>query len=178
MAFMCKREIPPLGRLLPPALGVLFMLLLGVLPVAAQTDITGVWTLNVPTGDGNTIKMFLDLKQSADQVSGAAWYDFNKRPIREGSFGDGKLHLSFVVWADDPPALGAADGTIQGDKLRLTIHLPGDVVGTGLAERSTAEALALPPRLPIPELHDVPDNGLARTPPMGWNSWNKFAAED
>jgi alpha-galactosidase len=23
-------------------------------------------------------------------------------------------------------------------------------------------------------LHDVPDNGLVRTPPMGWNSWNKF----
>jgi alpha-galactosidase len=23
-------------------------------------------------------------------------------------------------------------------------------------------------------LHDVPDNGLARTPPMGWNSWNHF----
>ena len=21
------------------------------------------------------------------------------------------------------------------------------------------------------------DNGLARTPPMGWNSWNKFACE-
>src|ERR1019366_3290655 len=24
-------------------------------------------------------------------------------------------------------------------------------------------------------LYDVADNGLARTPPMGWNSWNKFA---
>ena len=35
--------------------------------------------------------------------------------------------------------------------------------------------MALPPRLPLPALHDVPDNGLARTPPMGWNSWNKFA---
>ena len=22
-----------------------------------------------------------------------------------------------------------------------------------------------------------PDNGLARTPPMGWNSWNKFACD-
>ena len=175
MTFMCKREIGPLGRLLTPALRVFFVLLLGVLPVAAQTDLSGVWTLNVPTGDGNNIKMFLDLKQSADQVSGAVWYDINKRPIREGSFGDGKLHLSFVLWADDPPALGTADGTVQGDKLRLTIHLSGDVVGTGLAERTTAEALALPPKLPLPELHDVPDNGLARTPPMGWNSWNKFA---
>jgi hypothetical protein len=30
---------------------------------------------------------------------------------------------------------------------------------------------------PIPELHEVPDNGLARTPLMGWNSWNKFAGK-
>src|SRR5260370_695183 len=25
------------------------------------------------------------------------------------------------------------------------------------------------------EFDKVPDNGLAKTPPMGWNSWNKFA---
>ena len=27
----------------------------------------------------------------------------------------------------------------------------------------------------LPELHDVPANNLAPTPPMGWNGWNKFA---
>jgi len=26
----------------------------------------------------------------------------------------------------------------------------------------------------LPDLRDLPDNGLVRTPPMGWNSWNKF----
>src|SRR6185436_15543972 len=25
-----------------------------------------------------------------------------------------------------------------------------------------------------PELRELPPNGLARTRPMGWNSWNKF----
>jgi alpha-galactosidase len=34
-----------------------------------------------------------------------------------------------------------------------------------------------PPRLPLPELQDVPDNGLVRTPPMGWNSWNHFRTQ-
>jgi alpha-galactosidase len=71
--------------------------------------------------------------------------------------------------------MGIADGTLQGETLRIRVHLSDDVVGTGVASRTTPEALALPARLPIPELHDVPDNGLARTPPMGWNSWNKFA---
>ncbi|HMH69473.1 MAG TPA: glycoside hydrolase family 27 protein, partial [Pinirhizobacter sp.] len=29
--------------------------------------------------------------------------------------------------------------------------------------------------LPVPPPRNLPDNGLARTPPMGWNSWNHFA---
>jgi alpha-galactosidase len=150
-------------------------LLLGAVPVSAQTDLTGVWAMNLPTGDGNIIRTYLDLKQSGDQVTGAVWYDYGKRPIKEGSFRDGKLHLTFILWDDDPPPMGTANGTLQGELLRIRVHLSGDVVGTAVAERTTSEALAPPARLPIPELHDVPDNGLARTPPMGWNSWNKFA---
>ena len=30
------------------------------------------------------------------------------------------------------------------------------------------------PRISLPTLHPIPANGLAKTPPMGWNSWNKF----
>lgn len=30
------------------------------------------------------------------------------------------------------------------------------------------------PKLELPALKDLPSNGLAKTPPMGWNSWNKF----
>src|ERR1039458_8712762 len=31
-----------------------------------------------------------------------------------------------------------------------------------------------PPKITVLPAKDVPDNGLAKTPPMGWNSWNKF----
>lgn len=31
--------------------------------------------------------------------------------------------------------------------------------------------------LTLPPLRKVPWNGLAQTPPMGWNSWNRFATE-
>ena len=47
----------------------------------------------------------------------------------------------------------------------------------GVAERTTREATLPPARLPLPALRDLPDNGLVRTPPMGWNSWNKFAGK-
>jgi len=45
-----------------------------------------------------------------------------------------------------------------------------------VAVRAPAGEGAIPARNPLPALHKVPDNGLARTPPMGWNSWNKFAS--
>ena len=44
-----------------------------------------------------------------------------------------------------------------------------------VAEKVTKEATMPPAPLPLPALKDLPDNGLAKTPPMGWNSWNKFA---
>jgi alpha-galactosidase len=30
------------------------------------------------------------------------------------------------------------------------------------------------PKVELPQLKDLSWNGLAKTPPMGWNSWNKF----
>ena len=44
-----------------------------------------------------------------------------------------------------------------------------------LAQNSQTPQNTTPPRRPPPALHKVADNGLVRTPPMGWNSWNKFA---
>jgi alpha-galactosidase len=35
----------------------------------------------------------------------------------------------------------------------------------------------MPARLPLPTLHKVSDNGLVKTPPMGWNSWNHFKSK-
>ncbi len=34
---------------------------------------------------------------------------------------------------------------------------------------------AMPGHKPLPPFKPIPPNGLALTPPMGWNSWNKFA---
>jgi alpha-galactosidase len=34
-----------------------------------------------------------------------------------------------------------------------------------------------PTHKPLPPVTPLPPNGLAKTPPMGWNSWNKFRAQ-
>src|SRR2546430_8215157 len=44
-----------------------------------------------------------------------------------------------------------------------------------VAHRAPLGEGAYPARLHLPAIHKVADNGLAKTPPMGWNSWNKFA---
>ena len=41
--------------------------------------------------------------------------------------------------------------------------------------RAEAAARAFRPAPPLPALGTLPDDGLARTPPMGWSSWNRFA---
>ncbi len=149
-------------------------LLLAAIPAAAQTNLTGVWESDLSMGDGNILRAYLDLQQSGDRITGAFWYDILRRPILKGSIANGKLHLEFLLWQGTPPPMGFCNAVVDGDKLRLKVDLLEDVHLTGVATRTTPQALELPAPLPLPELHDVPDNGLARTPPMGWSSWNHF----
>lgn len=66
--------------------------------------------------------------------------------------------------------------TLQGDTLRIV----GDIWSTHvdvLATRGTpadAVRLAFPPES-LPAWQPLAADGLAKTPPMGWSSWNRFA---
>lgn len=147
-----------------------------ILSVQAQSDITGFWSLHTPRTDGTYSESFLDLKQEGEQVTGKLIQGARRQPaISEGSFKDGKLH--FVVNVGNPPNQRQVvyDGVMDGAKINLTSKFPGRDPVTGVMERSKPEAAQPPAKLPLPELHEVRDNGLVRTPPMGWNSWNKFA---
>ena len=51
----------------------------------------------------------------------------------------------------------------------------GGAPGVLLAKRvSTENPLPMPEKVDLGPLQEVKYNGLAKTPPMGWNSWNKF----
>jgi alpha-galactosidase len=154
-------------------------LLLATVLTGAQTDLTGFWVFRVPTGDGNFRESFFDLKQNGEKITGKAIQGSRETPFSEGSFAGGKLHFVISFTSGNPPQTRQVtyEGTLQGDKIALTSQAPGRDPIKGTLERSRPEAALPPPRLPLPDLHDVPDNGLARTPPMGWNSWNKFAGK-
>src|SRR2546429_672364 len=68
------------------------------------------------------------------------------------------------------------EGKVDGEELHLAgQRRPDAPVVEMTAHRVPAGEGAYPERRPLPALHKVADNALARTPPMGWNSWNKFA---
>jgi len=143
----------------------------------AQTDLTGFWVFRVPTGDGNFRETFLDLKQNGDQITGKALAGSREIPISAGTVKDGKVHFETTFGTGDRARTVVYDGTFQNDKFDLISQFPGRDPSKGTAERTKPEAALPPAKLPLPPLHDVPDNALVRTPPMGWNSWNKFAGK-
>jgi alpha-galactosidase len=60
-----------------------------------------------------------------------------------------------------------------------TVALASDgrsIQSSGEQEKETSPAPAIQSKITLPPPAIVPSNGLATTPPMGWNSWNKFAS--
>lgn len=162
--------------------GILGCILLAgcVQGVAAQQGLNGYWDLRTPnpSGDGTTLETFFHFQQDGDKLTGELIRWHHTLPIG-GTLANGKIHF-----ATQPPASAPSwektpivfAGSVAGDKLMLTKQ-DGDSVTHGVATPVTEEATEPPKPLPLPALHDVPDNGLAQTPPMGWNSWNKFAGK-
>ncbi len=64
--------------------------------------------------------------------------------------------------------------TLAGDELRVVPFRNNAPQAAITAHRVADGEGALPPRVTLPALRKVADNDMARTPPMGWNSWNKF----
>jgi len=77
-----------------------------------------------------------------------------------------------AVAAGASPAAGAAGGGGRG------AGRGGPMVAKKMSSDGTPvgpfDSL---PKVPVPALHAVADGGMARTPPMGWNSWNHFKAQ-
>jgi len=70
------------------------------------------------------------------------------------------------------------DATLSGDRLLVTqpggTSQPATLRRASPEEMRTLDRLA-PPKLPLPPMKALADNGLARTPPMGFSTWNHFA---
>lgn len=146
--------------------------------VFAQSGISGLWVIHRNLPDGTVQDIFLRLAQNGNNITGSIIRNYHETRIAEGSYAEGKLHLIVKPWRTRTEVY---DGELKDDHLELTYSSTGrdetenrepvKLEGT----RTSEDAVRPPAPLPLPALHEVPDNGLVRTPPMGWNSWNHFA---
>ncbi len=154
-----------------------FLALYLIAATGLAADLTGNWVVAQPLNDGTTRRTYFNLKQEGDRITGG---------IRTGQF---FYHVAESKPVKDGFAITGAmmDGN-QERKARYEVRLVGDELhiltwrranqppSESVAHRTAAGEGAMPAKIPVPALHKVPYNGLAKTPPMGWNSWNKFAS--
>lgn len=146
----------------------------------AQHGLDGYWDLHVPnsSGDGTFLDTYFKLEQVGATVHGQLirWHD--ELPI-VGTIEHGTIHfatqppVSAPGWEQTPVVF---NGTYANGKLMLSTQRRKGML-QGFAQRVTEDATQPPKPLPLSALKDVPDNDLVRTPPMGWNSWNRFAGK-
>lgn len=144
----------------------------------SATDLTGNWVVRTPNADGTFRLTYFNLKEEDSRITGSIrvtqfYYLITKSMggttgfTLIGTMKDGKSNRSVQY-----------EGKLVGDELHLVTRRRPDAPPTELvARRAPAGDGALPARIAPPPLHKVRDNGLARTPPMGWNSWNKFGSK-
>ena len=150
-----------------------------LIPILYGADLTGRWVAATRTPDGQTRETVIALKSDGDRITG-----YMSSPQGDTAISEGKVNgdeISFVIVRE----MGGEErkiqytGKVTADGLLVKMPSFGDRPGRDLLAKrvSTDPPKPLPPAAPkivLPPIQDVKSNGLAKTPPMGWNSWNKF----
>jgi len=127
--------------------------------------------------DGTERRTYLDLKQDGGRITGHIRVTQFYYEITESSGDAEGFTLTGSMQDCNTVRQTKYEGKLVGSELHVaTRRHPDAPLVQMTAHRAPAGEGAMPARLPLPTLHQVRDNGLARTPPMGWNSWNKFAS--
>ncbi len=158
----------------------LLVLLLVAAPSALAADLTGDWTATGQRPDGSKIQMMFRFRQDGSRLTGIVSRSSSDLAIVNGQVNGSQFSFDVQMSFGERSRTLSYSGTITGDALEISAPNPRSDVPLHLTARhATAAEVAAnwPERIPVPALHPVPANGLARTPPMGWNSWNHFAGK-
>jgi alpha-galactosidase len=125
--------------------------------------------------NGEQQKALLDLNQVGEKLSGTLQMLDVIGQVTGKATGT-HFELWGVGWNETKPFLV---GDLVNGELHATLGDAADVLEWGdqiVAHKATAaDEMPRPPYIEPPAMHTVQYNGLAKTPPMGWNSWNLFA---
>lgn len=138
-----------------------------------EADLTGRWLHEDVSVDGNHTQIVLVIKQDHQKLSGRVIFSWGTISIQDGKVEGDHYWFSARTPADsEQPAM--YDGTLKGNVLVVHSRWPGNNNTNYNATRATDSAGEPPQRIPPPDVRKLAYNGLASTPPMGWNSWNHF----
>ena len=155
-------------------LSVVLLMLLAVPCFAAE--LTGNWAVRDPLPDGTFRTTYLDLHQEGSRITGSIRVTQFYYKIVESTGGPDGFTLTGSMMDGTNERRVKYEGKLVGDELHVaTRRRPDSELIQMVAHLAPPGEGAYPARLPPPVIHKVPYNGLAKTPPMGWNSWNKFA---
>jgi alpha-galactosidase len=141
--------------------------LLVIVSCGSGPSFTGKWAGSQRTlANGEQDLTILQLTQSGNRVTGTIKTLGYQGTIMGSAAGN---HLQLMApW--NPKSILAS-----GELLGQDLHLVSDSRNLVFKPASASEDIPTPAYITPPPLKKVPYNGLAKTPPMGWNSWNLFA---
>jgi len=158
----------PRARRLLLSLPIALAALVAVAAARAE-GLNGTWRLDQVKPWGVTLHTFVSLHQEGGVLKGGVYPNGSGEIPIVGPKAEGDGFVFRIDWG------WTFHVHPEGANLRVQVDYDGNGSESGLAVPAGAEDLRAPAALPLPALRDLPDNGLARTPPMGWNSWNHFA---
>lgn len=131
----------------------------------------GYWKIN-KVGSGNIeIPTYFILHQKDNQLTGKVRIN-NSVDIPIDNVTLSEKEASFTIF------WGAKYICVpENDHLNVTIVWSGKPTITVKAVPVNEDETKHPAFIPLPEVASLPSNGLAQTPPMGWNSWNTIEIE-
>ena len=149
-----------------------------MISIPQQTgDLNGNWVVhNINSTEGTVRSSYFNLKHENGKITGTIRTTQFFYTIKESTGGPEGFTLVASMMDGHSERRVQYEGKLVGDELKLTTRRRPDLPLTELvAKRAPDDEGALPARLELPARHKVAYNGLAKTPPMGWNSGNKFA---
>jgi alpha-galactosidase len=156
---------------------ILVALYIAVSALGAAEDLTGRWVATETTQNGQKRETTVALIAEGGSLKGFVANARSTMLIVDGR-ADGE-HIAFTILRESSGVENRVHctGDLSGDEMKVTIPNDGNRPPTVLtAKRTSTERPTMPPpRLSLSnDFPAVKYNGLAKTPPMGWNSWNKF----
>lgn len=158
-----------------------------LLAIAARAaDLTGHWSVSIQMQNGQTRETSLWLKADGDLLTGYMSNNQGDIAISHGKITGNEISFDIIrdYFGEERKTEYTATLTDEG----LVLHMPAFGGRGANGQRAGGRDLTLkristeapkplappPPKIELPPAKDVAHNGLAKTPPMGWNSWNKF----